>query len=160
MRRLVALLTIAMLGWINPMAAAAQTAAQQAQTPDAGTAQKNEAGSFTLRVNANIVLTNVVVRDKKTGAVVKGLKESDFSIVEDKKPQKIVSFDYQNVDDAAVLAEKSTVAGKASVADLLEHNFAASPEALRDHRLIVVFFDLSSMQDEDIDRAVDAACSR
>jgi VWFA-related protein len=28
---------------------------------------------------------------------------------------------------------------------------------LRDHRLIVVFFDLSSMQDEDIDRAVDAA---
>ena len=157
MRRLVALLTIAMLGWINPMAAAAQTAAQQAQTPDAGTAQKNAAGSFTLRVNANIVLTNVVVRDKKTGAVVKGLKESDFSIVEDKKPQKIVSFDYQNVDDAAVLAEKSTVAGKASVADLLEHNFAASPEALRDHRLIVVFFDLSSMQDEDIDRAVDAA---
>jgi VWFA-related protein len=146
-----------MLGWINPMAAAAQTAAQQAQTPDAGTAQKNAAGSFTLRVNANIVLTNVVVRDKKTGAVVKGLKESDFSIVEDKKPQKIVSFDYQNVDDAAVLAEKSTVAGKASVADLLEHNFAASPEALRDHRLIVVFFDLSSMQDEDIDRAVDAA---
>ena len=28
--------------------------------------------------------------------------------------------------------------------------------SLRDHRLIVVFFDLSSMQDEDIDRAVDA----
>jgi VWFA-related protein len=40
---------------------------------------------------------------------------------------------------------------------MLEHNFAANPEALRDHRLIVVFFDLSSMQDEDIDRAVDAA---
>ncbi len=131
-----------------------------AQTPssqDAGTAQKNAQGGFTLKVNANIVLTNVVVRDKKTGAVVKGLKESDFTIVEDKKPQKIASFDYQNVDEAAVLAEKNTVAGKASVADLLEHNFAASPEALRDHRLIVVFFDLSSMQDEDIDRAVDAA---
>jgi VWFA-related protein len=56
-----------------------------------------------------------------------------------------------------VLAEKNTVAGKASIADLLEHNFAASPEALRDHRLIVIFFDLSTMQDEDIDRAVDAA---
>ncbi len=31
------------------------------------------------------------------------------------------------------------------------------PEALRDHRLIVMFFDLSSMQPEDIDRAVEAA---
>ena len=57
-----------------------------------------------------------------------------------------------------MLAEKSgTVTGKAKIADLLEHNMAASPEQLRDHRLIVMFFDLSSMQDEDIDRAVDAA---
>jgi VWFA-related protein len=139
------------------MTAAAQTAAPQAQTADAGTAKKNAQGSFTLQVNANIVLTNVVVRDKKTGAVVKGLKASDFTIIEDKRQQTIASFDYQNVDEAAVLAEKNTVAGKASVADLLEHNFAASPEALRDHRLIVIFFDLSTMQDEDIDRAVDAA---
>ena len=149
MRQLVAM---AMIGAMA-MGGLAQTPSSQ----DAGTAQKNAQGGFTLKVNANIVLTNVVVRDKKTGAVVKGLKESDFTIVEDKKPQKIASFDYQNVDEAAVLAEKNTVAGKASVADLLEHNFAASPEALRDHRLIVVFFDLSSMQDEDIDRAVDAA---
>jgi len=103
------------------------------------------------------VLTNVVVRDKKTGAVVKGLKASDFTIYEDKKPQKIISFDYQNVDEAAVLAEKSTASGKATVADLLERNFAASPKELKDHRLIVLFFDLSSMQDEDIDRAVEAA---
>ena len=110
-----------------------------------------------MNLNANIVLTNVVVRDKKTGAVVKGLKASDFTIYEDKKPQRIISFDYQNVDEAAVLAEKSTAAGKASIADLLERNFAARPEELKDHRLIVIFFDLSSMQDEDIDRAVDAA---
>jgi VWFA-related protein len=147
---------IGCLGGLNPMAAAAQTTAP-VQTQDAGTAQKNAQGGFTLKVNANIVLTNVVVRDKKTGAVVPGLKASDFTIVEDKRQQTIASFDYQNVDEAAVLAEKNTVAGKASVADLLEHNFAANPEALRDHRLIVVFFDLSSMQDEDIDRAVDAA---
>jgi VWFA-related protein len=157
MRQVVAVATMMMLGWWSPMTAAAQTAAPQAQAPDAGTAKKNAQGSFTLQVNANIVLTNVVVRDKKTGGVVKGLKASDFTIIEDKKPQQIASFDYQNVDEAAVLAEKNTVAGKASIADLLEHNFAASPEALRDHRLIVIFFDLSTMQDEDIDRAVDAA---
>lgn len=113
--------------------------------------------TYTFKATANIVLTNVVVRDKKTGALIKDLKASDFSIVEDKTPQKVSSFDYQAVDQAAVLAEKSTVSGKATIADLLERNLAATPQQLRDHRLIVVFFDLSSMQDEDIDRAVDAA---
>jgi VWFA-related protein len=120
--------------------------------------QQTGTQTYVLHADANIVLTNVVVRDKKTGAVVKGLKASDFTILENGKPQKIASFDYQNVDDAAKLAEmNSTVSGKASVADMLERNFAASPQQLRDHRLIVMFFDLSSMQDEDIDRAVDAA---
>jgi len=114
-------------------------------------------GTFTLKVQTDIVLTNVVVRDKKTGEVVKGLKASDFTILENGKPQKIASFDYQNVDEAAVLQEKTTVSGKASIADLLNRNLAADTAQLRDHRLIVMFFDLSSMQPEDIDRAVQAA---
>ena len=139
---------IGLLGFGNQMLAAAQS--QQSDVQD-------QNGRNVITVNANIVLTNVVVRDKKTGALVTGLKPSDFTIVEDKKPQKVASFDYQNVDEAAVLNEKSTASGKASIADLLENNFAASPKQLRDHRLIVIFFDLSSMQDEDIDRAVDAA---
>jgi len=149
----------------GPVATAQQAQANTPQTqPLTAQSQQNQTKprptgetTFTLNVNANIVLTNVVVRDKKSGAVVKGLKASDFEIVEDKKPQRIVSFDYENVDEAARLAEKTTVAGRASVADLLERNFAASASQLRDHRLIVLFFDLSSMQDEDIDRAVDAA---
>jgi VWFA-related protein len=142
MRRVIASIAIGCIGFLNPMLAAAQTPSD---------------GRVVLNVNANIVLTNVVVRDKKTGAVVKGLKASDFTIIEDKKVQHIASFDYQNVDEAAVLAEKTTTSGRASIADMLEHNFAASSDQLKDHRLIVLFFDLSSMQDEDIDRAVDAA---
>jgi len=110
-----------------------------------------------MKVQTDIVLTNVVVRDKKTGEVVKGLKQSDFTILENGKPQAIASFDYQNVDEAAVLRENSTVTGKATIADLLNRDFAANPAALRDHRLIVMFFDLSSMQPEDIDRAVQSA---
>jgi VWFA-related protein len=113
--------------------------------------------TFTMKVQTDIVLTNVVVRDKKTGEVVKGLKQGDFTILENGKPQTIASFDYQNVDVAAVLRENATVTGKATIADLLNRDFAASPTALRDHRLIVMFFDLSSMQPEDIDRAVQAA---
>ncbi len=112
----------------------------------------------TIKVQTNIVLTNVVVRDKKTGEVVKGLKPSDFTILEDNKPQKIASFDYENVDQAAVLKEKgTTVSGKATVAQLLNQEDVTDPKELQDHRLIVMFFDLSSMQPEDIDRSVDAA---
>jgi VWFA-related protein len=146
MRRFVAAMMVGALGLGGPAGGLAQQTAGQSAD-----------GTYVLRANANIVLTNVVARDKKTGALIKDLKPSDFEIFEDKKPQKIVSFDYQNVDEAAVLAEKNTVSGKASIADMLNNGFAADTKQLRDHRLIVMFFDLSSMQDEDIDRAVDAA---
>ncbi len=119
--------------------------------------QQNGAGTFTLKVQSDIVLTNVVVRDRKTGEVVKRLTANDFTVLENGKPQKIASFDYQNVDEAAVLHEKTTVSGKATIADLLDPHLAANTGELRDHRLIVMFFDLSSMQPEDVDRAVDAA---
>jgi VWFA-related protein len=141
MRRIVALLLAC---------AVASGPAMVAQQPD-------QSGGFTLKVQSDIVLTNVVVRDKKTGEVVKGLKASDFTILENGKPQKIASFDYQNVDEAAVLRESSTVTGRATIADLVNGNFAADPKTLRDHRLIVMFFDLSSMQPEDVQRAVDSA---
>src|SRR5215469_7251669 len=125
-------------------------------------AQGNNGGTATLVANVNRVLTNVVVRDKKTGAVISGLKASDFQILEDKKPQKITTFDFQNVDQAVTLQEASTVSGatatkKKSIADLVNNNFAANPDELKDRRLIVMFFDLSSMQPEDVERAVDAA---
>lgn len=119
--------------------------------------QPDTSGAFTLKVQSDIVLTNVVVRDKKTGEVVRGLKASDFTILENGKPQTIASFDYENVDEAAVLHEKTTVTGRATIADLVNRNFAQDPAELKDHRLIVMFFDLSSMQPEDIDRAVEAA---
>ncbi|HEV2709365.1 MAG TPA: VWA domain-containing protein [Edaphobacter sp.] len=146
------------MGLLTERVLAAMLAGVMAGTPMVAQ-QQNSAGTFTLKVQSDIVLTNVVVRDKKTGDVVKGLKASDFTILENGKPQKIASFDYQNVDDAAVLHEKTTVTGKATIADLLNGNgnFASEPASLKDHRLIVMFFDLSSMQPEDIDRAVEAA---
>jgi hypothetical protein len=77
------------------------------------TAQQAAAdGTYTLKVQSDIVLTNVVVRDKKTGEVVKGLKASDFTVLENGKPQNISSFDYQSVDEAVALKENATVSGK------------------------------------------------
>jgi VWFA-related protein len=146
----------------QPRAVAPATQQVTAPTPvtpqPSGLQQQGDANSttFTLKVSTDIVLNNVVVRDKKTGAAITGLKASDFTITEDKKPQKIISFDYQNVDQAAALADQKTVVGR-SVADILNGGFAAQPQQLHDHRLIVMFFDLSSMQEDDIDRAVEAA---
>ena len=119
--------------------------------------QGDQQPTFTLKVQTDIVLTNVVVRDKKSGAVIRGLKSSDFTVLENGRPQRLASFDFQNADEAAVLNEGATTSGKTSIADMLNRNLAASPEALRDHRLIVLFFDLSSMQPEDVDRAVKSA---
>ncbi len=58
------------------------------------------------------MLTNVVVRDKKTGAMVKGLTEKDFTVLENGKPQQITSFDFESVDQARPLNE-ATISGKA-----------------------------------------------
>ena len=149
MRRLVAAVLVAGLV-VSP-----------AGVPVAAMAQQNS-GTTTFKIQAETVLTNVVVRDKKTGELIKGLKATDFQITEDKKPQKIMSFDYQNVDQAVTLAETATVSGasttkKKTISDLVNNDFAAAPDELKDRRLIVMFFDLSSMQPEDVTRAVDAA---
>ncbi|MEO7029833.1 MAG: VWA domain-containing protein [Acidobacteriaceae bacterium] len=148
-----------MIGLMTTGLPAQQTSApvvQGAPQQDSQQPQQTSDGTYTLKVNTDIVLTNVIARDKKTGTVIKGLKATDFQIFENNKPQKIASFDYQNVDEAAALAEKTTT-GKVSIAEMLNTNLAANAQQLRDHRLIVMFFDLSSMQDEDIDRAIDAA---
>ncbi len=152
MRRIVAAMLVAgLVGWPARVPLAAQ-----AQQPDAGS------NVPMIVANVNRVLTNVVVRDKKTGELIKGLKASDFQVLEDNKPQQVTTFDYQNVDLAVTLAEASTVSGatttkKKTIADLVNNDFAARPDELKDRRLIVMFFDLSSMQPEDISRAVDAA---
>jgi VWFA-related protein len=115
-------------------------------------------GGFVLKVNGELVLTNVVARDSKTGEVVQGLKQSDFSIYENGKQQRIDTFDFESVDKATPLNE-ATVSGLAAGAagSGSKAVVVARPEDLRNHRLIVMFFDLTSMQPEDLDRSVLAA---
>jgi VWFA-related protein len=115
-------------------------------------------GGYTLQLNGELVLTNVVPRDAKTGEVVRGLKQSDFRIYENGKEQQISTFDFQSVDMATPLNE-ATVSGLAAGqnANGSKAVVVARPEDLRNHRLIVMFFDLTSMQPEDLERSVDAA---
>ena len=125
----------------------AQTSTQVSNTPQ---------GGFVLKANADLVLTNVVARDARTGELVKGLKESEFKIFENGKEQQISSFDFESVDMATPLQE-ATVSGLAAGPAGSKAVVVAKPEELRNHRLIVMFFDLTSMQPEDVERSVDAA---
>ena len=113
-------------------------------------------GGFVLKANADLVLTNVVARDAKTGELVKGLKQSDFKIYENGSEQQISTFDFESVDMATPLKE-ATVSGLAAGPTGSKAVVVAKPEELRNHRLIVMFFDLTSMQPEDLERSVEAA---
>ena len=115
-------------------------------------------GGFTLKLNSDLVLTNVLARDAKTGEFVRGLTRNDFTVYENGKEQHIDTFDYQSVDMATPLNE-ATVSGLAAgpTTDGQKAVVVARPEELRNHRLIVMFFDLTSMQPEDLDRSVEAA---
>jgi VWFA-related protein len=113
-------------------------------------------GGFVLKAESDLVLTNVVVRDSKTGEVIRGLKRSDFTILENGKAQQISSFDFESVDMAQPLNE-ATISGLAAAARGKQSTGGAREEDLRNHCLIVFFFDLTSMQPEDLDRSVEAA---
>src|SRR5579864_7347988 len=133
-------------------------AQKQASQPAAPAQAPQQPGGFVMKVNAELVLTNVVARDAETGELVRGLKQSDFTVYENGKQQQIATFDFQSVDMAAPLNE-ATVSGLAAGVSGPGTKAAvvAKPEDLRNHRLIVMFFDLTSMQPEDLDRCVKAA---
>jgi len=131
----------------------AQPANAQASTaPPTGTVQRG----YAFKLNSDLVLTNVVARDAKTGELVRGLRQSDFTVFENGKRQQIATFDFESVEMAAPLSEP-TVGGLAAGAGGGNAARVARPEELRNHRLIVMFFDLTSMQPEDLDRSVEAA---
>jgi VWFA-related protein len=119
------------------------------------------------RSGTELVLVNVVVRDK-SGAVVRGLTRDDFAITEDDKPQTVTSFDFEELDKADAAAPAGGTPSPEATQVILPPKPAArsadvTPVAapakvdMRGRRLIVLFFDLSSMQPEEVQRAVKSA---
>ncbi|MGB7230430.1 MAG: VWA domain-containing protein, partial [Candidatus Acidiferrum sp.] len=140
---------------------AAPSFAQQSQPqPPPPDQSKSEEPQSAIRVTSELVLANVVVRDKK-GNLIRDLKKSDFTLYEDGKKQDISTFDFENVDalETAGAAEK-TVTGEApelaGPAGVLKKSSAPVMNA-RDRRVVVLFFDFSAMEPDQIDRCVDAA---
>jgi VWFA-related protein len=158
-QQLAATIALAAMTMPGALPISAQNAAPPPQTQsvqDQSQISNTPQGGFVLKANADLVLANVVARDAKTGELVKGLTKNDFKIYESGKEQTIDTFDYESVDMATPLNE-ATVSGLAAGPTGSKAVVVAKPEELRNHRLIVMFFDLTSMQPEDLERSVEAA---
>jgi VWFA-related protein len=135
------------------------------QTPQTPVSQRAAETQFTLKTGTEIVLVNVTVRDK-SGKFIKDLKADDFTILEDGKKQSITSIDAENTD-SVVTAEtpktpvlRTLTTPAAAPAAKAPAPVPAEPldvNDLKDRRLIVLFFDLGSMQAQDVERAAKSA---
>jgi VWFA-related protein len=131
-----------------------------AQNP-AKPASESDDRQFTFKATSDTVLVNIVVHDKK-GNLVRGLKAEDFTLLEDGKTQHISAFDFEQIDMAVVnpaqittkpeLKERAVATKTQPLAAL-----AASTLDPNNKRLIVLFFDFTGMEIEEIRRSVDSA---
>lgn len=144
-------LLVTLLAFASAVATAATPASSQAP---------GQAPRATFRSALDLVVVNVVVRDK-AGRLVRGLTRDDFVVLEDGKPQTVSSFDFEEIENAAVPSmETTTVLGAitkpaAPSAAPPGASGEARPAAdMKDRRLIVLFYDLGAMQPEEVSRAV------
>jgi VWFA-related protein len=141
------------------------SAQQSANPPAAQTAVQAPKGiKFTSDVQ--LVVIDTYVKDKD-GKPVPNLKASDFTVTEDGKPQKLTVFEYSQIEET-VLPEpelKPRVENTdqpAAPAVKLPVNTQIAPAKpgeikYKDRRLLVLFFDMSSMPIQDQVRAQTAA---
>src|SRR5437867_8862311 len=107
---------------------------------------------FTIKVDTQLVVQTVVVKDKD-GKPIEGLTEKDFAVTEDNVPQTISVFEFQKLDDAPAPATTPAPAPAATPAATP----ARADARYRDHRLLVLFFDMMTTPPPDQLRAFTAA---
>jgi VWFA-related protein len=128
----------------------------------AATRGKAQAGERTqsgpIRAASDVVRIDVEVTDKSR-KLIKGLKAEQFTITDDEKPQKISSFSYSDIEriETAGWVDAAPVVVPVDAPAATAGSTEAMSEQARDRRMMVLFFDLTSMQTDDIQRAHDAA---
>jgi VWFA-related protein len=116
--------------------------------------QTNQQGAFLLRSQTNEVLVDVRVTNRR-GQPVSDLTKENFRILEDGVPQTLTSFSFEDVDRLATADGEN---GPPPVINLAKLPPNTNPAKLvQNHRLLVLFFDMSSMQVDDLMRALNAA---
>ena len=126
--------------------------------PPASPQAAPQAPGTTFKSGLELVVVNVVVRDKD-GKLVRGLGREDFVVLEDGKPQAVSSFDFEEIENASLPSMATTTVLGAIAQPGAPAAAPASGETrpavdMKDRRLIVLFYDLGSMQPEEVSRAV------
>jgi len=132
-----------------------------------GNLQNAPGGTARFGATTQLVVEDVIVKTKD-GKPIEGLKPSDFTITEDGKPQKISVFEFQTLEDQAAPppARSSPPPAETATAPAPQVKpvtaIQIAPEKpgdikYRDKRLMVMFFDLTSMPIQDQIRAQNAA---
>jgi VWFA-related protein len=111
-----------------------------------------------IRASSDLVRIDVEVTDK-SGKPIKGLRADQFTVTDDGKRQEISSFSYSDIEgiESAAAAEDKPIVVPVDNEGPNAPSADAISDQLRDRRLMVLFFDLTSMQSDDLIRAHDAA---
>src|SRR6202046_1934800 len=111
-----------------------------------------------LRTSSDLVRIDVEVTDK-SGKPIKGLRADQFVVTDNSKPQSISTFSYADIEsiEAAAADDAKPIVVPVDNEGPNAPSEEAISDQLRDRRLIVLFFDLTSMQTDDLVRAHAAA---
>jgi VWFA-related protein len=148
---------------------AAALAAVVARVGAQPTAQKPAQSGATFRAITRLVVQTVSVKDKD-GHVVEGLTPNDFTVTEDGVPQTVSFAEFERLPEAAATQAAPDVPApppppaatppKAAVASTTSTQIATSaPGQIRygSRRLLVLYFDMTSMGQNDLLRAYTGA---
>ncbi|MCU0247266.1 MAG: VWA domain-containing protein, partial [Bryobacter sp.] len=106
------------------------------------------------RASANLVVVTVFVRDKN-GQPVANLSKNDFTVLENGKPQTVSVFSFEKLDQPETVSAGAIAAEP--VAPAAPAAASAAPVRYRDKRLIVLYFDWTSLPPADQVRAKESA---
>ncbi len=126
-----------------------------AQQPAPANGNTNQ--TFTIKAQTNVVLVDVRVWDK-AGNPVTDLKPEDFRVFEDGVRQQVSSFSIEKVAQLEAAAAENGPPPTIDLATLPPNTPQETVlKLLQDRRLLVLFFDQSSMQPDDLIRALNSA---
>jgi VWFA-related protein len=115
------------------------------------------------RTGTRLVVQNVTVKDK-AGQPIQGLTEKDFVVLEENQPQEIAFVEYQRIASEPIVDLPEPAPGpapaEAAAASVANVEIAAPPPGnvkYQNRRLIVLYFDQSSMPLPDQLRAYESA---
>ncbi len=113
----------------------------------------------TFTTNSNLVIVDVTIKDK-SGKPIEGLKPEDFTVLEDNKAQKISVFEYQRITMESEPPPTLTLDDQLKLPEDPKTTITSSTPGriqFHDKRLLVFFFDFSSMGIPEQLRAQDAS---